>query len=217
MKSSGEMTHGDVIAIDEKTLKSSFKEKNKIDTTHMVSNFSVANSFVLGQVKTAVKSNEITATSKLLSLLDIHGCLVTIDAIGCLTKIAKKIVDKSGDYLLPVKGNQERLQTALDDIFSIARLELPETEAYTTKEKSHGREEIRMSMVADASEIGDLVFEWPGLKTLRYIVPFRTDKNMQTTAAVKFYISSAKLDFKALLEASEHTGRSIITGSWLFL
>jgi predicted transposase YbfD/YdcC len=120
----------------------------------------------------------ITAIPKLLDLLDIRGCLVTIDAIGCQTKIAKKIVDKSGDYLLPVKGNQERLQTALDGIFSIGRLELPETEAYTTKEKGHGREEIRMCMVADASEIGDLVFEWPGLKTLGYVVSFRTEKDM---------------------------------------
>lgn len=139
---------------------------------------------------------------KLLDLLDVRGCLVTIDAMGCQTKIAKKIVDKGGDYLLPVKGNQERLQTALDGIFSIGRLELPETEAYTTKEKGHGREEIRMCMVADASEIGDLVFEWPGLKTLGYVVSFRTEKDMQTTVAVKFYISSAKLDSKALLEAS---------------
>jgi hypothetical protein len=76
---------------------------------------------------------------------------------------------------LSVKGNQERLQTALDGIFSIGRLELPETEteAYTTKEKGHGREDSWMCMVADADEIGDLVFEWLGLKTLGYVVSFR--------------------------------------------
>jgi len=168
----------------------------------MVSAFAAANSVVLGQVKTDIKSNEITAIPKLLDLLDVRGCIVTIDAMGCQTKIAKKIVDKGGDYLLPVKGNQERLQTALDGIFSIGRLELPETEAYTTKEKGHGREEIRMCMVTDADEIGDLVFEWSGLKTLGYVVSFRTEKDMQTTVAVKFYISSAKLDSKSLLEAS---------------
>lgn len=202
MKSCCEMSHGDVIAIDGKTLRGSFNKKDKSDTIHMVSAFAAANSVVLGQVKTDAKSNEITAIPKLLDLLDVRGCLVTIDAMGCQTKIAKKIVDKGGDYLLPVKGNQERLQTALDGIFSIGRLELPETEAYTTKEKGHGREDSRMCMIADADEIGDLVFEWPGLKTLGYVVSFRTEKDMQTTVAVKFYISSAKLDAKSLLEAS---------------
>jgi predicted transposase YbfD/YdcC len=202
MKSCCEMSHGDVIAIDGKTLRGSFNNKNKSDTIHMVSAFSAANSVVLGQVKTDAKSNEITAIPKLLDLLDVRGCLVTIDAIGCQTKIAKKIVDKGGDYLLPVKGNQERLQTALDGIFSIGRLELPETEVYTTKEKGHGREDSRMCMVADADEIGYLVFEWPGLKTPGYVVSFRTEKDMQTTVAVKFYISSAKLDAKSLLGAS---------------
>ena len=202
MKSCCEMTHGDVIAIDGKTLKGSFKKQNKTDTIHMVSAFAAANSVVLGQVKTSEKSNEITAIPKLLDLLDIRGCLVTIDAMGCQTKIAKKIVDKGGDYLLPVKGNQKKLQSALDGIFSIHRLEDKETEAYSTSEKGHGREEVRHCMVANASEIGDLVFEWAGLKTLGYVVSFRTEKGKETTAAVKFYISSADLDAKALLNAS---------------
>ena len=145
------------------------------------------------------------AIPKLLDLLDIRGCLITIDAMGCHTKIAKKIVDKGGDYLLPVKGNQKRLQKALDSIFSIARLEAKETESYTTSEKGHGREETRHCMVANASEIGDLVFEWPGLKTLGYVVSLRAKKGEASVATVKFYISSATLDAKSLLTASrEH-------------
>ncbi len=205
MKSCCEMTHGSVIAIDGKTLKGSFNKKNKTDTIHMVSAFASANSVVLGQVKTSEKSNEITAIPKLLDLLDIRGCLITIDAMGCHTKIAKKIVDKGGNYLLPVKGNQKRLQKALDSIFSIARLEAKETESYTTSEKGHGREETRHCMVADASEIGDLVFEWPGLKTLGYVVSLRAKKGEASVASVKFYISSATLDAKSLLAASrEH-------------
>jgi len=167
MKSCCEMTHGEVIAIDGKTLKGSFKNKSKSDSIHMVSAFASVNSVVLGQVKTSEKSNEITAIPKLLDLLDIRGCFVTIDAMGCQTKIAKKIVDKGGDYLLPVKGNQERLQTALQNIFSINRLELKETETYSTSEKGHGREEVRHCMVAvSADEIDDLAFEWAGLKRL---------------------------------------------------
>ena len=202
MKSCCEMTHGSVIAIDGKTLKGSFNKKNKTDTIHMVSAFASANSVVLGQVKTSEKSNEITAIPKLLDLLDIRGCLITIDAMGCHTKIAKKIVDKGGDYLLPVKGNQKRLQTAVDNIFSITRLEAKETESYTTSEKGHGREETRHCMVADASEIGDLAFEWPGLKTLGYVVSLRAKKGEASVATVKFYISSATLDAKSLLTAS---------------
>ena len=205
MKSCCEMTHGDVIAIDGKTLKGSFKKKNKTDSIHMVSAFASANSVVLGQVKTNEKSNEITAIPKLLDLLDIRGCLVTIDAMGCQTKIAKKIVDKGGDYLLPVKGNQERLQKALNKIFSINRLESQETEVYITSEKGHGREETRHCMVVNADEIGDLAFEWSGLKTLGYVVSFRAEKGEPSTAIVKFYISSAELNAKSLLTAArEH-------------
>ena len=205
MKSCCEMTHGDVIAIDGKTLKGSFKKKNKTDSIHMVSAFASANSVVLGQVKTSEKSNEITAIPKLLDLLDIRGCLVTIDAMGCQTKIAKKIVDKGGNYLLPVKGNQERLQNALNDIFSIKRLEAKETETYTTSEKGHGREETRHCMVANADEIGDLAFEWNSLKTLGYVVSFRAEKGEPSTVMMKFYISSAELDAKSLLTAArEH-------------
>ena len=205
MKSCCEMTHGSVVAIDGKTLKGSFNKKNKTDTIHMVSAFSAANSVVLGQVKTSAKSNEITAIPRLLELLDIRGCLITIDAMGCQTKIAKKIVDKGADYLLPVKGNQARLKKALDSIFSISRLEGSENVSYSTSEKGHGREETRHCMVADASEIGDLVFEWSGLKTLGYVVSFRTLKGEASTTAVKFYISSAELSAKSLLIAArEH-------------
>lgn len=80
-------------------------------------------------------STHLTAIPKLLDLLDIRGCLVTIDAMGCQTKIAKKIVDKGGDYLLPVKGNQKKLQSALDHIFSINRLEAKETKLIPHQKK----------------------------------------------------------------------------------
>lgn len=205
MKSCCEMTHGDIIAIDGKTLRGSFKKKNKTDSIHMVSAFASTNSVVLGQVKTSEKSNEITAIPKLLDLLDIRGCLITIDAMGTQTKIAKKIVDKGGDYLLPVKGNQERLQSALDNVFSIERLELKETKSYSTSDKGHGRKEIRHCMVAQADEIGDLAFEWPGLQTLGYVVSLREKNGEACIASVKFYISSAELDAISLLSAArEH-------------
>lgn len=83
------MTHGDVTATDSKTLTGSFK-KHKTYSIHMVRAFASANSMLLGQVKTNAKSNEITTIPKLLYLLDIRGCLITIDAMGCQAKIAKK-------------------------------------------------------------------------------------------------------------------------------
>ncbi len=117
-----EMTHGETIAIDGKCLKGSYHQDDKKDAIYMVSAFAEANEVVLGQVKVESKSNEITAVPKLLDLLDIRGCLITIDAMGCQTKIAKKIVDKGCDYLLAVKGNQGRLFTKLNEIFNVHRL-----------------------------------------------------------------------------------------------
>lgn len=93
------------------------------------------------------------------------------------------------------------MQSSLDSIFPINRLENKETEAYWTSEKGHGREEVRHCMVVNASEIGDLAFEWTGLKTLGYVVSFRTKKDKETAVAFKFYISSAALDAKSLLTA----------------
>ena len=72
----------------------------------MVSAWSSANGVVLGQLKTEEKSNEITAIPKLLGMLDIKGCTVTIDAMGCQREIAKQIVNQGGDYVFALKGNQ---------------------------------------------------------------------------------------------------------------
>ncbi len=84
----------------------------------MVSAFASANELVLGQIKVNAKSNEITAIPELLELLEISGCLVTIDAMGCQRDIASKIVDKDADYLLAVKGNQGKLHEAFENHFS---------------------------------------------------------------------------------------------------
>lgn len=123
MKSCHQATKGEVIAIDGKTVRGSYTQSDKSNAIHMVSAFATANEVVLGQIKTDSKSNEITAIPALLTLLNIRGCLVTIDAMGCQTKIAKCIVDGGGDYLLAVKGNQKRLKNGLNEIFSAAKLD----------------------------------------------------------------------------------------------
>lgn len=97
----------DIVAIDGKTMCGS-REAGKV--AHIVSAWCSANNLVIGQVKTEEKSNEITAIPELLDLLYLEGCVVTIDAMGCQTKIAKKIRKKKADYVLSVKGNQETLQ-----------------------------------------------------------------------------------------------------------
>ena len=113
MQATSERTDGELIAIDGKTLRSSYDRDSRQSTIHMVSAFAAENRLVLGQVKTDEKSNEITAIPELLALLDIKGCLVSIDAMGCQTGIASTIVKGGGDYLLAVKGNQPTLHNAV--------------------------------------------------------------------------------------------------------
>ncbi|CAH9065828.1 ISAs1 family transposase ISSod22 [Pseudoalteromonas holothuriae] len=114
-------TSGELIAIDGKTLRSSYHRDDRSATIHMVNAFACANKLVLGQIKTADKSNEITAIPELLDMLDVSGALVSIDAMGCQTDIAEKIIDKGGDYLLALKANQSTLFEAVKRAFKAQR------------------------------------------------------------------------------------------------
>ena len=112
-----EITAGQVVAIDGKTLRSSFDTASGKAAIHMVSAWATANHISLGQVVVDAKSNEITAIPKLLQILEISGCLVTIDAMGCQTEIAKEIVNAGADYVLAVKGNQPTLHEGIEAFF----------------------------------------------------------------------------------------------------
>tara|TARA_R110002167_G_scaffold247863_2_gene453771 strand:+ start:143073 stop:143435 length:363 start_codon:yes stop_codon:yes gene_type:complete len=118
MQSSEQLTDGEVIAIDGKTLRCSYNRSDRKSTIHMVNAFATTNGMVLGQYKTDAKSNEITAIPKLLKLLDIKGCLITIDAMGFQTEIASTILKSNADYLLSVKGNQRNLHQAVKAEFA---------------------------------------------------------------------------------------------------
>lgn len=204
MKECYEVTKGDVVAIDGKTIKGSYNKSKRKGFIHMVSAFSAANQVVLGQVKTAEKSNEITAIPELLNLLNISGCLVTIDAMGCQKKIANKILSKNADYILAVKGNQGRLEQAFNDYFSLELLEEPDADTYSTQEKGHGRTETRLSLVTqDTSVLGDIAFDWPELTTVGIVGSIRQVGDVvPRDITIKYYISSAKLNVKELLEAT---------------
>lgn len=135
-----------VIALDGKTIRHSYDKTLGKKAIHMVSAWSVANRLVLGQVKTDEKSNEITALPELLRLLTIAGCLVTIDAMGCQTAIAKQIVDQGGDYMLAVKRNQGQLFDDVKHLFKHATEEnfvMDGFEIARSVGKEHGRLETR--------------------------------------------------------------------------
>ena len=117
-ESISELFDGEVVSVDGKTLRRSHDANSDKKTIHMVSAWASTNYLVLGQVKTDEKSNEITAIPELLLGLELKGCLVTIDAMGCQKKIAKVIVDQEADYLLAVKDNQPKLHQAVQDYFT---------------------------------------------------------------------------------------------------
>jgi len=113
-----EISGGQVIAIDGKTLRRSFDAASGKAAIHMVSAWATANHISLGQTVVDAKSNEITAIPQLLKLLDIKNCLVTIDAMGCQTEIARQIVEHQGDYSLAVKDNQRTLREGIVAFFN---------------------------------------------------------------------------------------------------
>jgi len=141
-----ELIGGQVIAIDGKVLRRSHDLGNGKAAIDMVSAWASANRLILGQVKVDEKSNEITAIPELLQMLEISGCIVTIDAIGCQTEIAETIVDQDADYVLALKENQGRLYEDVKLLFD--DLECSDYQAYAcdyhkTVNKGHGRIEIR--------------------------------------------------------------------------
>ncbi|QTF91785.1 MAG: ISAs1 family transposase, partial [Halomonas sp. BM-2019] len=121
-------------------------------STRLVSAFSTANNgVVLGQIKMDEKSNEITAIPELMKLLDLHGCLVTIDAMGCQKKIAQTIRQQGADYLLSVKENQPKLAAAFEEAFPMNVIANYPGDSYVTVEKNRGREESRYHVVSDVT------------------------------------------------------------------
>jgi predicted transposase YbfD/YdcC len=123
------LTERTVIAIDGKTVRRSFKNGDRRSAIHMVNAWASANNMVLGQLKVDGKTNEITAIPELLSILAIKGCIITIDAMGCQTKIAEKIVSGKADYVIGLKENQPDLCRATKELFALPPDELDLEEA----------------------------------------------------------------------------------------
>ncbi|CQB50510.1 ISAs1 family transposase [Vibrio cholerae] len=214
MKDCHTLTDGEVIAIDGKTLRGSYDRSKGKRTIHMVNAFATANRMSIGQLKVDSKSNEITAIPKLLDLLDVKGCLITIDAMGCQKKIAQKILDKEADYLLAAKGNQGMLEQAFDDYFRMDMLQDFDGSSYSTQEKSHGRIETRVALVnRDLSVLGDIEHEWPGFKSMGIVASIRQESAVATEqdVSIRYYICSKELEAQTLLEATRsHWGVAVM-------
>ena len=198
-----EVTAGQVIAIDGKTLRRSFDKATGKAAIHMVSAWATANHISLGQVVVDAKSNEITAIPKLLEILDISGALVTIDAMGCQTKIARKILEGGGDYVLAVKDNQPTLHQGLVDYFDTC-LENDfagvKARFYQTKEKGHGREEARYYYVCPVPDDLPDRARWPGLQAIGIAIS-TTLRDGKECNEVRYYIVSKYLAARRFAQA----------------
>ena len=176
----------EVIAIDGQTMRGAKRSGQSKSPIHIVSAWAVGMRLVLAQTKVAEKSNEITAIPEVLKLLDIRGCIVTIDAMGCQQKIAQQIIDQKGDYVLGLKGNQSATLDAIEEHFSTTQ-ETNLTQ-FQDIDKGHGRIEKRTYFGANSEEILDLK-EWPGLKSAVKVVSIRNVSGVETTET-RFYLSS---------------------------
>jgi len=199
-----EVTGGQVVAIDGKALRRSFDKASSKSAIHMVSAWATANSISLGQVVTDEKSNEITAIPKLLEILEISGCLVTIDAMGCQKEIAQQIVNQGADYVLAVKDNQPKLCAAIGDFFS-EQLEddlrsVPHRQ-HETHEKGHGRRDDRYYYLAKLPADFPLADEWPGLKAIGMAVRVTEHDDGRASDDVRYYIVSRYTSGKRFAEA----------------
>jgi predicted transposase YbfD/YdcC len=189
------------IAIDGKTLCGS--ASSKLGPLHLVSAWATHAKLTLGEVAVDGKSNEITAIPKLLELLDLKGALVTIDAIGCQKAIAEQIVVGGGDYLLAVKGNQERLLEDIQATMTQAldgKLAAHQVAMVTIPSHGHGRREQRTCTVVTNLENIRERSKWVGLKTVIMCYRERTVNGQQTDEA-HYFISSRRMAARKFAEA----------------
>jgi predicted transposase YbfD/YdcC len=179
----------EIVNIDGKTLRGS--RRNDCPPLHLVSAWANKNRMILGQVPTDVKSNEITAIPNLLDFLELKGCIVTIDAMGCQKEIAEKI-SQNNNYVLAVKENQSSLYKDLlfyfEETLADEKLYFAENKLKTA-EKAHGRIEIRKYYLSDDIDWLKANHDWPGLNAIG-MVETVTTRSGKTTTERRFYITT---------------------------
>lgn len=204
VNSTFEVSKGQVIAIDGKTLRGSYDSASNKAAIHMVSAWASANGIVVGQVKTDSKSNEITAIPELLKILGISGCIVTIDAMGCQKEIAEEIVDREADYVLALKENHPILYKDVTLFLDNALEEKFKDVEYSymkTVDKGHGRIETRRYWITSQIDWLWQKKEWKSLKSIGMVESTREIKGKKSVER-RYYITSiepnAKLFEKAI-------------------
>lgn len=192
VKKIAEISKGEVVAIDGKTLCGTYTTKDPHSALHMVSAWASKNNLILGQIKTEKKSNEITAIPKLLDMIDVQNCTITIDAMGCQKEIAKKIIQNKANYVLALKGNQGTLKEDVELFFQDGiktDFKNLNYNYYSSTEKSHGRIETRNVYVVNEINWLDEKKAWDSLSTIIMVEAIREFKNKRTKE-YRYYISS---------------------------
>lgn len=202
----------EIVALDGKALRRALNRDQS--PQYVVSAWAESNGLVLGQLKVADKSNEITAAPQLLRVLELSGCIVTLDAMGCQKKIAQEIIEADADYVLALKGNQEtvhaEVKTFLDDTLAEKQASRPPGAPVSkaaaglatleTIEKDHGRLEIRRyHQSAELAWFADRP-KWEGLQSVGMVEALR-QVNGQQTCERRYYLSGLPLDVKTFARA----------------
>jgi predicted transposase YbfD/YdcC len=205
----GHAVNQEVVAIDGKTLRGSFDTAAGQNPLHLVSAWATEARLVLGQVAVDATSNEITAIPQLLELLDLRGCIVTIDAIGCQKEIATAIRTQQADYVLTIKDNQPTLHQAVHEAF-IAHADADFTDPTLRRlkkvERGHGREETREYFIAAAPTDLTGAGEWKDLRSIGLVMRTR-EVDGDISEEVVYYLSSLPPKVKTFAKAvREHWG-----------
>jgi len=201
-----EITKGQVIAVDGKTVRRSHDHANGQEAIHIVSAWAQKNRLVLGQVKVDEKSNEITAIPGLLRVLDITGCIITTDAMGCQQEIAATVIEKGGDYILALKENQGHLYEDVRELFAgaieVSFFDVEHTYAETAN-KNHGRIEVRECWAITDPDFTHYLRGFENWKGLRSLVKVSCQRQTSTGTSQddRYFISSLKTPARQMLQA----------------
>jgi len=202
----------EIVALDGKALRRALNRNES--PKYVVSAWAESNSLVLGQLKVEEKSNEITAVPELLRVLELAGCIVTVDAMGCQKKIAKEIVEADADYVLALKGNQEKVHDEVRTFLmstvlekkqkrskgSVVPKEVLALQQFQTVEKDHGRIETRTYFQSDYLDWFADRGKWEGLRSVGMVESIR-ELDGKTTTERRYYLSSLKLEVETFARA----------------
>ena len=192
-----------ILAVDGKTLRRSHNKAKGLGALHSVTIWASEFGLTLAQVATAEKSNEITAIPEVLTLTDIRGAIITIDAMGTQTAIAKQIVEGKADYVLALKGNQGTLyEGASDYVEAHMQNDFADVEVrrHTTSEKGHGREETRTYIQMPVPKDLPGRDRWAGLTTIGVAILICM-RNGKETVDIRYFISSLAMGVKRFANA----------------